>query len=134
MIYQIEKTIKKILPHVLVFSVLFIPILASAQQSGLAKAINDCEGGDCGWPQFIGLIDSVVGFIVTLGLAFSVIVMLYAGSLYLFSGGDSGKISQAHEMFKKVAIGIVVMLLAYSLVKLLAVTTLGLQPEFLKLQ
>lgn len=54
-----------------------------------------------------------------IALPFSVIVIAYAGFLYLTSGGNQPQLYRAHGMFTKVALGIVWVLAAWLIVTLI---------------
>lgn len=109
---------KKILINSLAaFVVLFPNFVFSA---GLVQ----CEGPDCDWSQFLATIKEVVNFAVALGIALSALVFAWAGWLYMSSGGDQGKISEAHGIFTKMLWGFLFALGAYLIVQLI-LTSLG---------
>jgi hypothetical protein len=109
---------KKILINSLAaFVVLFPNFVFSA---GLVT----CDGPDCDWSQFLGMIKEVINFAVAVGIALSALVFAWAGWLYMSSGGDEGKIKEAHGIFTKVLWGFLFALGAYLIVQLI-LTSLG---------
>lgn len=105
--------------------VFFIPSFSFAQ-SGLIpcgtektplenKIVNGKEvqtGGNiinsCKFEHIFELINDVVNFVfVNLALPISAIMFAYAGFLLIFSGGESGKRTEAKKIFWNVAIGLI---------------------------
>ncbi|MFA6338730.1 MAG: hypothetical protein WCW87_01585 [Candidatus Paceibacterota bacterium] len=83
--------------------------------------IPDC-GTSCGFSDFLDMVSKIVNFLLyQFTLPVAALVFAYAGWLYVTAGGDSGKISKAHELFKKVLIGITIMFGAWLLVKAILV-------------
>jgi len=112
--------ILKIITAIFIFS----PILV------IAAGLVPCDGPNCDFDKFMELIFGVINFLVQLGIAFSAIVFAYAGWLYMTSGGDEGKISQAHELFVKVLWGFLFALGGYLIVQLIA-KSLGVQGGYI---
>lgn len=101
---------KKIFAYI--FSgVVFIPFLVSAQNK-----LVTCSGADCDFGNIISTIKAIIDYLLIIASVFAAGSFMYAGFLYLFSMGNPGKISQAHEIFKKVVIGYIIMLSAWVLV------------------
>lgn len=96
------------------FAVLtFVPIYSVASAADLVA----CEGvEDCNYDTFIKTINNLIQKIIVLAAAGSAILLAYAGFLYITAQGDTGKISQAHKIFKNVAIGFIIILLAWLIV------------------
>ena len=118
-------TPKIIAANLIVTAVVFLPLLVNAQ--GLVKCQNP---PNCSFQDFMNTLFAVINFIVQLGIAFSAIVFAYAGWLYMTSGGDEGKIKQAHELFIKVLWGFLFALGGYLIVQLIA-TSLGVQGGYI---
>lgn len=74
-----------------------------------------CETFDA----LITAIKKVIDWGVGLVLMFSVVIIAYAGSIYLRSGGNSGKRDKANKMFVSVAKGIFFILAAWLIVNLI---------------
>lgn len=113
-----DKNIKKIIAHFLTVFVFLIPIFVFADGGGLGGLVP-CSGPDCTYEHFLLLLENVIMFLIKLGVAFSAIIFAYAGWLYMTSGGDEGKVKQAHEMLTKVLWGFLFALGAYLIVQLI---------------
>lgn len=61
--------------------------------------------GECGWTDLLELVNRFITFLLYLSATLATLSFAYAGWLYMTSGGDSGKISQAHGIFIKVLLG-----------------------------
>ena len=88
--------------------------------------IKDANGnqimlyGNCTYSDLISAVSKFTTFAVEdIALPFSVIVIAYAGFLYLTSGGNQAQLNRAHGMFTKVALGIVWVLAAWLIVTLI---------------
>ncbi len=111
-----KQNFKKITTHLLGAVILLSPLLVLADIGG---GLVPCNGPDCTYESFLTLIKNVIIFLIQLGVAFSAIVFAYAGWLYMTSGGDEGKVKQAHEMLTKVLWGFLFALGAYLIVELI---------------
>ena len=80
------------------------------------------NGRMCGFADAITLIQNVIEYIFILILPIAAIVFAYAGFLLLSSGGNSSKRDAAKKAMVNVVIGIVVILLAWLLVKTILVS------------
>lgn len=97
---------KKFLIHTILLSFLALPVLVSAQTFGLQNPI--------GVNSISELIVIVVKVIRYIAIPFVVIMIMYAGFLYLWAGakGDTGGIGQAHDALKWIVVGAFVILSA----------------------
>lgn len=97
----------------------------------LAQAVGivpTCPAGGCGWNELLQLANNLITFFFRFGAIVASLLIAYAGWLYITSGGDSSKVSQAKGMFIKILIGFIVMLSAYLVVKLI-LQVLGYQGD-----
>ncbi len=78
-----------------------------------------CEGYNCNMTHFIGMVMRIINYAITLAFAFVGIIFAYAGYTYMTAQGDSGKVSKAHGMFTKAAVGLFITLSAFLIVKLI---------------
>lgn len=104
-----------LLPH-------FAPVQAASLQDGILNQTKEAAKGsfrttESDDPQQI-LMDRIsrglnlaIGF---LGVA-GVLLIIYAGFLWLTAGGDSGKIGTAKEIIQRVVLGGLVLFLAYAI-------------------
>jgi len=78
-----------------------------------------CDGGDCGFDDFLRLLDSVISFALYISLVLAVIAFIYAGFLYMTAQGNPSQISTAHGIFIKVLIGFFFILGSWLIVNLI---------------
>lgn len=83
----------------------------------------------CGFADFVSLIQRIIEYIFVLILPIAAIVFAYAGFLFITSGGDPNKRKAAKNAMTKLVIGIVVVMLAWLIVKLV-LKTLGVTDGF----
>jgi len=100
------------------FAALFlIPAITSAD----SIVPSNCAGAGanpCTYTDFLTLINNLIDFaLYKLAAPLAVIAFAYAGFLYITAAGDSGKIGKAHEIFKKVIIGMILAFGAFLIVK-----------------
>jgi hypothetical protein len=139
-----KKTFYKTLVTIFTAFVLIVPLMTFA-----APAANSLEGrgivpncrhmvngrelNACGYTDLIQLGINVMGFAIYMMAILSVLSFVYAGYLYMSSGGDSGAIKKAHAIFGKVAFGIFFTLGAWLIVHQITVW-LGVKSGFTLLQ
>ena len=87
------------------------------------RGLVRCNGPECGFNDFMEMIMRVTTYLIGFAIATVSITIAYAGFIYMTAGGDSGKISKAHEMFKKAAVGFIIVLSAFLIVRLIITTT-----------
>lgn len=119
---------------VLVFLVLilFIPAsFADAQQfpgdtgpSGIVPC-GDAGEPKCGACQLVALAQDGINFGVYFSVFVATLMIVFAGFKYVTAGGDSGKISDAHKIFRTVIVGLIIILAAWLIVDLLMKTFLN---------
>lgn len=97
---------------------------------GLVKCQNP---PNCTFEELMLTADAVAEFMTQLGVAFIAIIFSYAGWLYITANGNEGQVKQAHEMFGKAAMGLMIVLLAFLIIELL-VSGLGLDTEIIELK
>lgn len=127
--------IKKILVNVLVLSIMVVPLLALAQ-STTPDLVPDCGwatedgkiGKHCTFADFFLFVDDILQFLIfTIGIPVAVLLLLYAGFLYLTTG-IAGKKAQAQKIIWAVVWGFVIMLGAWLFIKF--ILEFFLKPEF----
>ncbi len=85
----------------------------------LPSQIVPCDGPDCDLSAFVQLANNIIKFLIGIVVIGSVLVFAFAGFKYMTAQGDESKIKSAHEMFKKVAFGLLVTLTAWLFVDIL---------------
>ena len=101
------------------FFLSFVPLVASAQGTGIVYVCNRGAPGECRFEDLVIAARNVVNFGTQFALAFSVVVLAYAGFKYMTSEGNPGKISAATHMLTNVCIGIFFVLTAWLIVTLI---------------
>jgi hypothetical protein len=100
--------------------VLAAPLVVGAQTSPFQRGLNDVNaigrasgvGTTRTLPEIIGqIINVVLGFLGILLLGY----MLYAGFLWMTSGGSEDKVGEAKTMIKNAIIGLVIIVSAFAL-------------------
>lgn len=94
-------------------TVLLVPMLALAQEEPPAAA------------DLWAILDTATRWFYGIFLALAVLMVIYAGFMFLTAGGDAEKISKAREALMYAVVGVVVALLARSIVPI-AKALLGL--------
>jgi hypothetical protein len=98
-------------------------VLAAADadtQAGKTGITYQCQDANCTYADVIAAIEKVIKWAVEFALVFSVIVIAYAGFLYMTSGDSATKRSQANGMFVKALYGIFYMLAAWLIITFIA--------------
>jgi xanthine/uracil permease len=93
---------------------LFIPALTA--QAATLPSIVPCNGVDCSICDIVTLGQRILNTAVYLAVILSAFVFAYAGFLFLTAGGDVERYSKAKRTFVAVFIGIVIVLVAWTLV------------------
>ena len=129
---NVQRTIKRVFsridPSYLLLATCFIILAASylllTPQSAQAVAVGVCPDGsdncanvDFQWLCPKGAPDTCQSYIVwiykyaiKLGATLAVLMILYAGYIYLFSQGDSSKLTQAKDILLGAILGFVLLL------------------------
>ncbi len=96
--------------------ILIFPLVVSAQ-----LVPQDCaqEAAACDFAALITLARNILTFIVTTSIVVSAIMFAYAGWLFLSDAGSTSKISDGKKIFSSVAIGLVIVLIAWLVVNTL---------------
>jgi len=104
--------------HTVIHSILFgfillvfaTPFFVGA--AGLVPCTDNCNLGD-----LLELIKRVIDFLLkSVAMPLAAIAFAWAGFLYLTAGGNPAKVSQAHDIFKGVVIGLLIALAAWLIV------------------
>lgn len=84
-----------------------------------AGGLIPCAGPDCNFSHVIQFANKIIDWLMRIAIPVTAALFSYAGFLYLTSGGDSGKKTAAHKVFKSVFIGFVMALSAWIIVNFL---------------
>ncbi|MFA6445915.1 MAG: hypothetical protein WCW14_01540 [Candidatus Paceibacterota bacterium] len=106
------KTKRKYLITVLLTVCVLIPIISLAaipgikgDTGGIVPCVNNCD-----MTYVYMMINNFITWATYASFAFGVIAFVYAGYFYITSGGDTGKLQKAHDWFKNIFIGLVLVL------------------------
>jgi len=110
----------------LAFLIIAAPFVVLAQGIGPIVPQNCGKAGQpsCNFSHLIQLANSIINFLIRISSFLAAIAFTYVGWLYVTSGGDSGKKSEAKGILMKVVFGFVLVLGAWLIVKLI-LTSLG---------
>jgi hypothetical protein len=123
-------TIRKISFVLLALAVFAVPsmMFAATITKGITTVCTNGPGGtsngECTFGDLWAAVQNVVNWATGFALSFSVVVIAWAGYNYLISGDNPSKRRDANRMLTKVVTGIVLMLAAWLIVKLIT-TALG---------
>ena len=120
----------------LIYSLLGLYIVGLAGLSPVQAAetrtwdfiVCDGEKGDnvCDFNDLKNLVNVVINFaIFGLAMPIAVIGIMYAGGLYVWNAGNPDGRSKATDIFTNILIGLVLMLAAYLIVKMLVLGLVG---------
>ena len=85
----------------------------------LGDGLVPCDGFDCESSHLTGMIGSVFNFIAfQIVPALAVIGFVVAGIIMITSGGDPGKFNQGKSAMISIAVGLMIVYLAWAIVKL----------------
>ncbi len=106
----------------------------SLVQTARADSLIPCEGtpeSPCGFTELMALISGVIEFILKyMVLPIAVVIFIYGGFLYMTSGDNPGKRTDANKMFRKLLIGIFFCLAAWVIVGIILKTLGYNEPTF----
>lgn len=90
------------------------------------QLVPQCSnGGICGYCDLLTLAENIVNFLVYLAAFVAVIMMVYAGFLYLTAAGNTTQISKAHSVFRVTIMGLVLTLAAWLLIDLVVTSLIS---------
>jgi hypothetical protein len=97
---------------------LFI-LLFLAVSPVLGDGLVPCDGFDCTSDNLTGMVGSVFNFIAfQIVPALAVVGFVIAGIIMITSGGDPGKFNQGKSAMISIAVGLMIVYLAWAIVKL----------------
>lgn len=112
--------------------VTFVPSVTFAQ-GGLVQCDGLVGGGsvgrDCDFAAFVDTLSKLIEFAFQIATIIAIIVITYAGFLYLTAGDNSKNVSQAHQLLWYATIGFLIALSAWLIVEAL-LNSLNVDPQF----
>lgn len=118
--------VKNFLKIVLVAGIVSMPALSLA--AGIVPCGND-NPRECNWDAVINFANNMLTYLIGLGVLLAAIIIAWAGIQILLAQGNPGKISDAKKMMWNVVVGLTIMILAFTIIKVI-LTTLGVSGEF----
>lgn len=104
-----------------VLPILFLPASAMALTTGLSGATSELStvGGAIGTDAETNTLPELIGNLIAvllsvLGIIF-VVLVVYAGFLYLTAAGDDEKVKKAKKLLNQSIIGLVIIIAAYAI-------------------
>jgi hypothetical protein len=97
--------------------VLIMPVLTNAALVNCG--IADAKGvitNPCDFTDFIGLINGIIKWIISMAGVIFTLMAVYGGFLYMTSGGDGAKKTKARSILWSTIIGFVIILCAWLIV------------------
>ena len=114
-----KESSKKIFSVLIPSMVLFAPAVLFAWSPG--DPIISCSGTDCNLDSLVELAQNIIEFFIYVSPFVAAVAFAYAGWLYITATGDTGQIKKAHGIFTSVAIGFIIILSAWLIVKAILV-------------
>ena len=91
--------------------------------AGFLSAVSFCSAVTLSNPlaasSFKELVDKIINFITIIGVSIAPIFILYAGFLFMTSGGEPGKLKTAKSILIYVVVGLAILFLAKGLIVIL---------------
>ena len=108
---------QRVLNKVLVITLLVLFSLFLLPSVVFSQGIVTCvDIDDCGYDDLLSTFQSILNFIIYAAGVVAVIMFVWAGFIYITAGGDPGKISEAHGIFKNTLIGFIFVLAAWLII------------------
>ncbi|PCI29644.1 hypothetical protein COB55_01735 [Candidatus Wolfebacteria bacterium] len=112
---------KKILITFFILSLFVLPLVVGAEEHRLVP----CDD-DCGFNHLVELVNNIINFLIFyVSIPVAAIVFAVAGFKYVTAAGNESKIKEAHGMFSKVVVGLIIALSAFLIVELITSNLLG---------
>lgn len=115
-------TVRTIFAHLTLATLLVVSCapVVHAQGTGTNQSkLVACDGPRCTFEQLVETGQNVMDFLIILATSIAVIVIAYAGFMYMTAGENSGKVKKAHELMGYAVVGFLVAISAYLVVDVL---------------
>jgi len=107
---------------VVIFVLLFVPFIGLAQPTFVGDVVPDCSGnpgGACGYCDLMTLAERVIEFLIFFAIIVAILMIIYAGFLYLTAGSNAGQVTKAHSTFRVAIFGLVLVLASWLIIELI---------------
>lgn len=113
---------KRIPPNILSFLlialVIFLPFFVLSDTSpGPDTKLIVCDGPDCTFDSLIKLGINIMNFIIVISIPLAAIAFVVAGFKLITSAGNESGLTDAKKIFTNTAIGLVIVLAAWLIIK-----------------
>lgn len=101
------------------FTLVWNPVKSNGVDKPIGEPLVPCgQSGqpDCNFRQLIHLGGHILSALIYFAIPLAALSFVYAGFLYMTAGGNSGQISKAHDIFKDVGLGLIIVLSAWLIV------------------
>lgn len=97
-------------------SLFALALLITPAEFATAQGFIICQGDSCNACSLVSLIQRLLQFLITLAILFGTLMIMLAGFKMVTAHGNQAEIKKAKEIFTNVAIGITIILLAFTIV------------------
>jgi hypothetical protein len=118
--------IKRFVAYGITTALFVAPVLVMG--AGLVPC-GDKDPTSCTWGSVVTFANTLLNFLIGLGVIIAGVLIAVAGIKLLLGRGDPGAWKAAKQMLWNVVIGMSVMILAFTIIKVL-LTTFGVQGKF----
>lgn len=107
------------------------PVTALAQPNFAGQIVPNCVGGNglpltaCGFCNLVDLAENIIQFLVFFAVVVAILMIIYAGFLYLTAAADPGQAARAKRVFWVTILGLTLTLAAWLIVDVIMTTFLS---------
>lgn len=108
-------------------AVIILAFFLIPESSAFAQTIQlvVCEGDQCNACNLVKLANNVIRFLIVLSILLATIMFIWAGFLFVTSGGNQTQLQKGKKMFMDVLIGIIIVLTGFLIVDTVMKTLAG---------
>jgi len=118
MLYLNKKNLANI-TSIFILSIFVVPALSYGADPLIQCGIADASGkiaNPCGFDDFIGTINRIINWIISIATIIFAISFIYGGFLYTTSAGDTGQQQKARDILWSTLKGFVIILIAWLII------------------
>lgn len=116
----IKEKLRKMLVPITGFLYMSVPVITMAAPSFGGQIVPVCTSPTgCGYCDLMELAKKVIEFLVFLAIVIAILMIIYAGFLYVTGFGNASQISKAHSTLKVAIIGLILVLASYLIIELI---------------
>lgn len=103
----------------------FVPLFVGAQETESTRGFVTCTGPDCDFCDFVTMGEIILGWLITLAVIISTIILAVAGLRMVMARGNPQALNQAKDSLLNIIIGIFIVAIAFTLVDTLMKVLVG---------